>query len=96
VKGDRWHRKLDKIGLAFVTNGISRDHQLYLRLGGSGFLLGDGTLNYARENILEGYYNAHIWRGIFAGFDLQHVNNPGYNRDRGPVLVPGVRLHIDL
>jgi high affinity Mn2+ porin len=96
LKGDRWHRKQDKIGLAFVTNGLSRDHQLYLKLGGSGFLLGDANLNYGRENIVEGYYNAHVWRGLFVGFDLQHVNNPGYNRDRGPVLVPAVRLHVDL
>src|SRR5713226_7668644 len=23
-----------------------------------------------------------------------HINNPGYNRDRGPVLVPGFRFHL--
>ncbi len=94
--GRRWKRAYDKIGLAFVSNGISKDHQEYLRLGGLGFLLGDGNLNYGRENILEFYYNLHIWRGAFAAFDLQHFNNPGYNRDRGPVLVPALRLHIDL
>lgn len=92
----RWGRNLDRLGAAFVTNGISSDHQLYLRLGGLGFLLGDGNLNYGRENIIEAYYTAHIWRGIFAGFDLQHVTNPGYNRDRGPVWVPAIRLHFDL
>ena len=53
------------------------------------------ALNYGRENIVECYYNAHVWRGIFAGLDLQHVNNPGYNRDRGPVLAPGFRFHLD-
>jgi high affinity Mn2+ porin len=26
---------------------------------------------------------------------LSYVNNPGYNRDRGPVIVPGVRAHVD-
>jgi high affinity Mn2+ porin len=26
---------------------------------------------------------------------LSFVNNPGYNRDRGPVIVPGVRAHVD-
>ena len=94
--GRKWKRSLDKVGLAFVSNGISKDHQEYLRLGGLGFLLGDGNLNYGRENIVEFYYTAHFWRGIFASFDLQHINNPGYNRDRGPVLVPALRLHIDL
>jgi high affinity Mn2+ porin len=95
LKGDRWKRKLDKVGAVFVSNGISAVHAQYLALGGIGFLLGDGALNYGRETIFEGYYTAHMWRGIFTSFDLQHVNNPGYNRDRGPVLVPGLRLHID-
>jgi high affinity Mn2+ porin len=91
----RWKRKLDRVGLVVVTNAIKKDHQEYLRLGGRGFVLGDGTLNYARENIVESYYNAHLWRGIFAAFDLQHISNPGYNRDRGPVLVPSLRFHLE-
>ena len=95
LAGNSWHRSLDKLGGVFVSNGISADHQKYLALGGLGFLIGDGALNYGRENIVECYYNAHVWRGIFAGADLQHVNNPGYNRDRGPVLAPGFRFHLD-
>jgi hypothetical protein len=95
AKGRRWGRKFDRAGLAFVSNAISRDHQEYLALGGLGFLLGDGKLNYGRENILETYYTVHVWRGVFASFDLQHINNPGYNRDRGPVIVPGLRLHLE-
>jgi len=94
-KGDRWRRKQDQIGVAFVTNGISADHRLYLALGGKGFLLGDGALTYGRENILETYYTLYLWRGVSTSFDLQHINNPGYNRDRGPVLVPGLRLHLE-
>jgi len=95
ASGKRWSRKFDRAGLVFVSNGISRDHQEYLALGGVGFLLGDGKLNYAREDILETYYTAHVWRGIFAALDLQYVTHPGYNRDRGPVVVPGVRLHLE-
>jgi len=95
LKGDRWKRRLDKVGAVFVSNGISSVHAQYLALGGLGFLLGDGKLTYGRETIFEGYYTAHLWRGIFASFDLQHINNPGYNQDRGPVLVPAVRMHID-
>jgi high affinity Mn2+ porin len=94
-RGDRWGRKYDKAGLAFVSNGISAIHSQYLALGGKGFLLGDGGLRYGRENILESYYNIHLWRGVFTAPDLQYVTNPGYNRDRGPVVVPGWRLHID-
>jgi hypothetical protein len=93
--GKAWRRKYDRAGLVFVSNGISRDHQEYLALGGSGFLLGDGRLNYGRENIVETYYTFHVWRGIYPSFGLQHVNNPGYNRDRGPVMVPTLRLHLE-
>ena len=104
--GSHWHRKLDKVGVAVVSNGISAAHQAYLRDGGLGFLLGDnpaypagapagGALNYGRENIIESYYTLHVWRGLYLGADVQHIWNPGYNRDRGPVLVPSARLHIE-
>jgi high affinity Mn2+ porin len=95
AQGSRWKRNLDRAGLAFVSNGISRDHQEYLKLGGLGFLLGDGNLNYGRENIAEAYYTLHLWRGIFTALDGQYIANPGYNRDRGPVFVPGLRLHLE-
>jgi high affinity Mn2+ porin len=93
--GTRWRRPVDKIGLAVVPNAIKADHQEYLKLGGLGFLLGDGKLNYGRENIVEGYYNYHAWRGMFYALDIQHIDNPGYNRDRGPVWVGSLRAHID-
>jgi high affinity Mn2+ porin len=89
------HRENDKLGLAFVTNAIKRDHQEYLKLGGLGFLLGDGNLNYAREDILETYYNLHTWRGLYYALDAQYINHPGYNQSRGPVLVESLRMHID-
>jgi high affinity Mn2+ porin len=93
--GRPWHRKYDRAGLVFVSNGISRDHQDYLALGGYGFLIGDGRLHYGRENIVEAYYTLHAWRGFYPSFGVQHINNPAYNRDRGPVLVPSLRLHME-
>ncbi len=95
LRGDSWRRRQDKIGVALVINSISGDHREYLALGGHGFLLGDGKLTCGHERIFEGYYTFHLWRGVFASLDLQHITNPGYNRDRGPVLVPALRLHID-
>lgn len=91
----RWHRPDDKLGVALISNAIKRDHQDYLHYGGLGFLLGDGNLSYGRENIVEAYYNWHAWRGLFYSVDVQHINNPGYNRDRGPAWVGSVRGHID-
>ena len=78
-----------------MSNGISRDHQQYLALGGYGFLLGDGRLNYAREDILESFYTLHAWRGFFPAVGLQYAVHPGYNKDRGPVIVPTLRLHVE-
>ena len=93
--GHRWHRNEDKLGLAVVSNAIKRDHQNYLRDGGLGFLLGDGSLTYGRETTVESYYTWHAWRGLFYSIDVQHVSNPGYNRDRGPAWVGSVRAHVD-
>ena len=95
VTGSAWHRRNDRAGVAFVANGIVAAHQQYLALGGLGFLLGDGRLTYGPEKIFEGFYTAHLWRGFFASFDLQHINNPGYNQVRGPVTVTGLRFHVD-
>ncbi len=95
ANGAWWHRKQDRAGIAFISNGIKKDHQNYLAAGGLGFLLGDGGLNYGRENILETYYTAHVWRGIYLAPGVQHINNPGYNRDRGPVVVPTFRAHVE-
>jgi hypothetical protein len=93
--GRRWHRPTDKVALAVVTNAIKRDHQNYLKYGGLGFLLGDGGLNYGRETTVESYYTWHAWRGLFYSLDVQHISNPGYNRDRGPAWVGSVRAHVD-
>ena len=95
AKGALWHRKQDRAGIAFVSNGIKKDHQVYLADGGQGFLLGDGGLRYGRENILESYYTLHVWRGIYLAPGAQHINDPGYNRDRGPVVVPSFRAHVE-
>ena len=94
-RGKPWRRKQDKVGAAFVTNGISGDHRRYLALGGQGFILGDGNLRYGLEKIFETYYTAHVWRGISVALDYQHVTNPGYNEDRGPASVVSFRIHFE-
>jgi hypothetical protein len=96
VNGSLWRRKFDRAGVAFVSSGISRDHQNYLAHGGLGFLLGDGGLVYGRENILETYYTIHVWRGIYLSPGAHYIVNPGYNRARGPVWVGSFRFHTEL
>jgi high affinity Mn2+ porin len=95
--GAAWKRKSDVFGAAVVVNGISKPHQDYLKAGGSGFMIGDGALNYGHEAIFETYYKFSIPK-IFLSIspDYQFVLHPGYNKDRGPVHVIGVRAHLEL
>jgi len=95
LRGDRWNRSQDRVGVALVSNGLSQPHREYLSLGGQGFLLGDGALRYGREDIVETYYTAHLWRGVSASGGLQFIDHPGYNQDRGPLVVEMLRLHLD-
>ncbi len=94
-KGPFAGRPNDEAGLALIANGLSSGHREYLALGGYGFMIGDGRLNYGHEAIAEVFYQAalveHLW---FAG-DYQLIVNPAYNRDRGPVNVLGARLHVE-
>ena len=94
--GDLWKRKKDHAGIAFVANGLSDPHKNYLTAGGYGFLIGDGKLNYASEQIFEAYYSWNVWKQFYISPDYQFIVNPAYNKDRGPVHVVALRLHIDL
>jgi high affinity Mn2+ porin len=100
VGGVRKHplhrRPKDEAGLAFIVNALSRDHRDYLAAGGYGFMIGDGRLRYGLEKIAELYYKALLREHVWLTGDYQFVENPAYNRDRGPVHVFGLRLHTEL
>jgi high affinity Mn2+ porin len=96
ITGQRWHRQFDTVATELTISGISGVHASYLARGGYDFLIGDGRLRYGRETISETYYSARLFPGFFATFDLQHVANPAYNRDRGPVWIPSLRLHAEI
>ncbi|WP_342646738.1 carbohydrate porin [Mucilaginibacter sp. CSA2-8R] len=96
LKGNSWKRPDDEIGLAFVGNGISKDHRAYLAAGGYGFIIGDGKLNYRPELIAELYYKINAYQHkLWLTPDYQFIANPAYNRDRGPVNVFSLRAHIE-
>lgn len=94
--GDLWRRKKDNFGISLAINGLSDDHKDYLAAGGLGFIIGDGRLNYAREQIWEAYYSFNIIKRLYISPDYQFIKNPAYNKDRGPVHLIAVRLHVDL
>lgn len=96
LKGTVWTRPQDRLGAAFVQNGLSPDHRDYLAAGGLGFLLGDGRLNYAPERIVEMYYALAIGKCCTTSLDFQRAWNPAYNADRGPVSLFALRCHVQL
>ncbi len=95
LKGAKWERPNDAIGVAVVFNGISNSHASYLAAGGLGLLIGDGGLNYDGEHILETYYKYSLMEGVHLTADYQFVQNPAYNRDRGPANIFALRLHAE-
>ena len=96
LQGAAWGRPRDTFGLAAARNGLSSRHIAYLAAGGSGFFLGDGHLNYHPELIVESYYSLGVARQAWLSVDYQRIRNPGYNADRGPVSVYGLRVHVEL
>ncbi|MDB6036261.1 MAG: porin, partial [Verrucomicrobiales bacterium] len=95
IKGTRWGRKNDTFGMAGVVNGISEDHRRYLGVGGLGFIIGEGQLNYSPEGIFETFYSFGTFRYFFITVAFQHIENPAYNRDRGPANIGTLRLHCE-
>ncbi len=94
LKGARWQRADDTVGLAAIVSGISAQRRRYLDAGGLGILVGDGRLPHAAsERIVEAYYAARIAGPTTVTLDYQFVTNPAYNQDRGPASVFALRLH---
>jgi high affinity Mn2+ porin len=95
IKGTKWGRPDDVIGIGGAVNSLSRDHRDFIAAGGLGILIGDGALNYRRERILETYYAYALTKAITLTADYQFITNPAYNADRGPVHVFSGRVHAE-
>lgn len=96
VKGSSWSRVRDNAGVAVAVNALSNDHKDYLAAGGLGFIVGDGQLNYAPEEIFEAYYRLQATPALQVTGDYQFLNHPAFNADRGPVSAFAVRLHYEM
>jgi hypothetical protein len=95
LKGARWGRALDTLGLGYSRSMLSGERRGYLAAGGISFFIGDGKLNYRPEQLLELYYSVNVTRSTFVTADYQRMLNPGYNADRGPANFYGLRLHAE-
>jgi hypothetical protein len=95
AKGTLWHRPFDVTGAGFGMSWISAAHATYLAMGGVDGFVGDGHLQQAGEGIVEAFYGFNIARAIWLSVDYQHLWNPGFNADRGPVDIYGTRIHAE-
>ena len=92
LRGQRWNRPNDTVGLGANVGWISTGRQRYLEAGGIGFITGDGRLNYRPEWVTELYYDARVAPGVNAALGYQLLVNPAYNADRGPVSIFSFRV----
>jgi high affinity Mn2+ porin len=95
IKGTKWGRPDDVIGVGGAINAISQDYRDFLAAGGLGVLIGDGALNYRKERNLEAYYAYSVNKNVTLTADYQLITNPAYNADRGPVSIFSGRLHAE-
>lgn len=97
ITGSKWKRKNDVFGLAYCVSGLSQEHADYLSKGGLGFIIGDGKINYNSEQLIETYYSASLLNGkVIPSLVYQSVANPAYNKDRGPINIYTIRLHVSI
>ena len=95
MHGSAWHRAQDVFGAGFASSWISSTHAQYLKLGGVDGFIGDGALNAASERVVEAFYSLDLYRSLWLSLDYQHISNPAYNADRGPVNVVSGRAHAE-
>ncbi|MGD0958705.1 MAG: carbohydrate porin [Methylomonas sp.] len=93
--GRLWSRHKDALGLGLAQNMLSSMHVKYLQMGGVDQFIGDGNIRYRPEQVVDVYYKYHLISSLWATADYQIINNPGYNADRGPVNVFGLRFHME-
>jgi carbohydrate-selective porin OprB len=95
AKGSIWHRKFDSTGIGFAAAWISGIHAQYLAMGGVDGFVGDGHLHQAAESVIDVFYSFNLFKALWLTADYQHLWNPGFNADRGPVEILGGRVHAE-
>jgi carbohydrate-selective porin OprB len=95
AKGSSWSRPLDVAGAGINFGWISSAHAEYLRLGGVDGFIGDGFITPATETAFDVFYSFNIRRVLWLSGDYQHILNPAFNSDRGPVNVLSTRVHVE-
>ena len=92
-KGSSWSRPRDVFGVGANLGWISKIHAQYLAMGGIDGFVGDGAIDAAVESAVDAFYSVSLRKWLWLTGDYQHIVNPGFNADRGPVNVFTLRLH---
>ncbi len=95
AKGSLWHRPADVTGIGVGLGWISQAHANYLRMGGVDGFIGDGNITPATESVIEAFYSVNVFSSAWLSADYQHITNPAFNADRGPVDIVGARIHAE-
>ena len=95
MKGYRWNRNSDMLGIGYGQGWISKEHAAYLGMGGIDGFIGDGRINQVTERVVDIFYSFNVLNPIWITADYQHIDHPAYNADRGPVNIYGARVHIE-
>ncbi len=91
--GSIWRRSRDVAGAGLNLGWISNSHIAYLGLGGIDGFIGDGRITPGSERALDLFYSLNYRKSFWLSGDYQHVSNPAFNRDRGPVDIFAARIH---
>jgi len=95
TRGTNWHRRNDLQGVGCGVGWISKQHAEYLNAGGIDGFIGDGRLTHGTERVLELFCSLNIHGPKWLSADWQHISNPAFNVDRGPVTILGGRFHSE-
>jgi hypothetical protein len=95
ARGKAWHRPFDVAGIGYAAAWISDVHAKYLAMGGVDGFVGDGALRQGAESVVDAFYSVSFLKAIWLTADYQHLWNPGFNADRGPVNIVSGRAHAE-
>jgi high affinity Mn2+ porin len=92
-RGSAWSRPRDITGIAYNFGWISNPHVQYLAMGGIDGFIGDGHIRAGSERALDLFYSLNYRKSFWLSGDYQHVTNPAFNVDRGPVNILSIKVH---
>lgn len=94
LSGNLWGYENHHMGIQFINNNLSKQHQTFHELGGSGFMVSGENFAYAAENIAEIYYNVQVLDELSVSLDYQLINNVGYNANNGTAHLYTTRFTV--